>query len=141
MSRVINIFQTLLPLLAIVIPPQPGLALTLVIEPKDRDMITRYEISHKADVGATTINALRELQIPYQGSETGIASINGLGSDLEVVSDTKMKAWGWCFAIDGKKSDKMPNQSPMPSDAKILKWFYAYALYDQGSWGGYCLQD
>ena len=128
-------------LLASLFLPTTGLALTLVIEPKDRDMITRYEISHKADVGATTINALRELQIPYQGSEAGIASIKGLGSDLEVVSDTKMKAWGWCFAIDGKESDKMPDQTLLPPDAKILKWFYAYALYDQGSWGGYCLQD
>lgn len=119
----------------------PGLALTLVIEPKELGQTKQHEISPYSDVGVTTVKALESLNIPYEGSEAGITSINGLKSDLEALSDTRMKAWGWCYSVDGEALEVMPDKAAMPANAKVLKWFYAYALYDSGTWVGYCIQD
>jgi hypothetical protein len=58
-----------------------------------------------------------------------------------VISENKMKAWGWCFALDGQVGDKMPDQVQINEKIKVLKWFYAYALYDSGTWTGYCIED
>ena len=118
--------------------------LTLVIEPRNPGQVTSLEVTAGLlgpNVGRTTINALNQSAIDYEGSEAGIASIQGLGSQLEVVSTTQMKAWGWCFSVDGAILDVMPDKAPLPPDAHEIKWFYAYALYDSGTWAGYCIQD
>lgn len=94
-----------------------------------------------ATVGGVTVESFEDNKIPFEGSAGGISSIFGQGSDLEVLDDKRMKAWGWCFALDGVISDKMPDQVTIQENTKVLKWFYAYALYDSGTWTGYCIQD
>lgn len=121
----------------------PSRALTLEIHDRNQG-VTRFDLPAphpNSDAGAVTINAFHDHNIPFEGSAGGITSIYGQGSDLEVISDKVMKAWGWCFAIDDKVGDKMPDQVELPAAARVLKWFYAYALYDSGAWTGYCIQD
>ncbi len=124
-------------------PAWPAWGLSLVIRDKSSAVVS-YELptaSPGSSAGFVTVDGFTSHSIPFAGSEAGITAIFGQGSELEVITDTTMKAWGWCFAIDGKISDKMPDQVPMPTDAKILRWFYAYALYDSGQWTGYCIED
>lgn len=118
-------------------------ALTLEIQQKKQDVL-RFTLPDPAPnsiVGDVTVEEFRQLEIPFAGDASGILSIYGMGSDLEVLNDRVLKAWGWCFAIDGQVGDKMPDQVQVPLGAKTLKWFYAYALYDSGTWTGYCIQD
>jgi hypothetical protein len=121
----------------------PSSALTFEIHAK-KNAITTFELpSTPSDttIGALTVQALTMQHIPFEGSESGIATIYGEGSHLEVINDKVLKAWGWCYSIDGDTSDKMPDQVILPGGAKVLKWFYSYALYDSGTWTGYCIQD
>lgn len=123
---------------------QTANALTIKIEMKSSaDDIVFDAGSPDADqsVGAFTIASLSAHQVPFKGSEQGIAEIDGLGSMLEVLGELKFKAWGWCYSVDDVIFDRMPDQVQMDPNAKVLRWFYAYAFNDSGAWTKYCIQD
>ena len=96
-------------------------------------------------VGSASLRVMNEAkakgQLQFIGYESGIVSINELGNDVEVISDTRMKAHGWCFSLNGKTPELMPDKTPMTSPSDRLVWFYAYALYDQGQWITQCTPD
>lgn len=122
---------------------QTSLALTFEIHARNQD-VTTIDLPPPAansTVGVVSVNTFRDHKIPFEGSTAGISSIYGQGSELEVIDNKRLKAWGWCFALDSVISDQMPDHVNIPENTKILKWFYAYALYDSGTWTGYCIQD
>jgi hypothetical protein len=91
-------------------------------------------------VGLATMKYLNQHSIPYKGSESGIASILGTptGDDsIEVINDHEMRAYGWCFEVDGVQPDLMPDQVILLGP-EHLKWFYAFSYYDSGKWITYC---
>ena len=94
-------------------------------------------------VGSLTIRALDQFKAQgkiqkYNGYESGLVSVNDLGNDTEVISDTVMKAYGWCFDLNGVESNKMPDQiRPSKSTDKVL-WYWAYAYYDR-EWKQMCV--
>jgi hypothetical protein len=93
-------------------------------------------------VGQITIDILNSHQIPYTGDVKGINSIfsSPIGDDaLEVLSDTKMRAYGWCFSVNGVVPDIMSHKLYFESQSDYLSWFYAYSTYDQGVWVDYCV--
>ncbi|MGZ3842981.1 MAG: DUF4430 domain-containing protein, partial [Bdellovibrio sp.] len=89
-------------------------------------------------VGEFTLAALSEAQqkgvLNFNASVESIVSINGLGSDLDIVSDKKMKAYGWCYTVNGKIGEKYPHQAYLNSGTDKIVWYYGYALYDDGQW-------
>ena len=56
---------------------------------------------------------------------------------MEVLSDTDMRSYGWCFEVDGKVPESYPDSIPLKGVKKIT-WFYAYAEYVKGEWISQC---
>ncbi len=93
-------------------------------------------------VGEITIHFLDKNKVKYLGNENGIHSINGTkyGSDaIQVISDTEMNAYGWCFSINGKVPDKLAGQIKIKSTKDRILWFYAFSNYKDGKWTNYCV--
>ena len=94
-------------------------------------------------VGAITVEVLRESlgkQIQsFNGSESSILEIAGLGNHLEVISDSKMRAYGWCYSVNGKAPELMPDRVTLKAQTDHLRWYYGYALYDKGEWQAQCV--
>ncbi len=93
------------------------------------------EISHRVLSGAIKSNNLQQ----YEGSELGIRSINNLGSALELISNTEMDAYGWCYRIDGKLSELLADKHKLRGDERLIEWFYAYAHFDKTQWTSMCI--
>ncbi|AZZ37027.1 hypothetical protein CIK05_09555 [Bdellovibrio sp. qaytius] len=93
------------------------------------------------NLGHLTEFLLNKGSIPYTGDATGIGSINGspVGDDaLEVLSDSTMRAYGWCVEVDGVQPDVMPDKVMISENVKHIRWFYAFSLYVSGEWTQYC---
>ena len=138
-----TIFSKIFVFFAVLASAWPANALTLRIQsPKPTSVSIELPTpAANSNVGVISVEGFKMLGVPFEGSPAGITAIDGLGSDLQVINENRMKAWGWCFSIDGQLIEKMPDQVPWPQEAKILRWFYAYALYDSGQWTGYCIED
>ena len=91
--------------------------------------------------GDITITALTQSGIEFIGNKYGMNSILGTptGNDaIVIVSKTEMRAYGWCYAVNGIVSDTLrPNQVEV-SDSDHVSWFYAYAWYDK-EWKEMCV--
>jgi hypothetical protein len=93
-------------------------------------------------VGKISLDIFDAHKIPYVGSADGMSSIvnTPVGDDaLEILSDTKMRAYGWCFSINGEVPDRLSSQVNFENQKDYLTWFYAYSTYDQGVWTDYCV--
>lgn len=92
-------------------------------------------------VGTLTLQVLQEEQIPYQGDERSIVSIvntpTGMGS-MEVLDDQRMRAYGWCYEVNGIQPDVYMDSFYFKDNKDHLKWFYGYSLYESGEWKEYC---
>lgn len=92
-------------------------------------------------VGRVSVGAFAQNRLPFTGSENGILSIrNTVTGDraLEVVSDREMRAYGWCFLVNGYEAKKMPSQIPLSSSSERITWFFGYAHYRDGKWISMC---
>lgn len=92
-------------------------------------------------VGLFTVHVFDAFEVPYEGGDAGIASIYGVGQDIDVISDTEMKAYGWCFAIDGVVAETMPDKTVLAKPTSHIVWFYGYAHYKNGQWVAQCATD
>ncbi len=93
-------------------------------------------------VGKISVDIFEAHNIPFVGSEEGMAMIanSPMGLDaMEVLSDTKMRAYGWCFSINGVIPDVLASKSYLTSQNDYISWFYAYSTYDSGIWLDYCV--
>ncbi len=92
-------------------------------------------------VGDLTVYALDKNNVKYLGDEQGINSAFGtpVGMDsLEVLSDTEMRSYGWCYFVDGEMSLDYANKFYLkPSDKKI-QWVYSYAHLVKDKWVSMC---
>lgn len=122
--------------------PAVGFAISFEVLGKNGSPILRTEVipTLPLNVGEMSVQVLETHQIPFQGSVYGISKITDLGQDIEVISDFEMKAYGWCFSIDGVIPETMPDQTPLLAEAKHIQWFYAYAHYYKGEWIGQCVR-
>ena len=70
---------------------------------------TQWSVHTPTNIGDMTIEIFNKFQIPFSGSKYGISQIYDKGQDIEVISDTEMKAYGWCFEVDGMIPETMPD--------------------------------
>ncbi len=101
----------------------------------------RTEFSPQS-LGAFTLDALDSLGLEYQGNERGINSIEGsvIGMDaLEVLSDSQMRAYGWCFSINGEVPEIFADEISLVSAEDKIVWFFAFAHYLDGQWVAQCV--
>ena len=92
--------------------------------------------------GQVTIDTLNRHHLPFVGSDAGFSSINntvtGDGA-LEVLSASEMKAYGWCYHINGDEPSVYANQIFIASEADTVTWFFGYAHYRDGLWIAMCV--
>jgi hypothetical protein len=94
-----------------------------------------------SNVGELTIKTLKNLHIPHSGTEAGIVSIykTPVGdAALEVLSDYEMRAYGWCYSVDGVSPEIYPDEVPVTSETKSITWHYGFAHYYKGEWISQC---
>ena len=92
-------------------------------------------------VGDLTISAFDSNSLPYIGTTAGINSIRAtpVGSEaIEVISGTHMRAYGWCYEINGVSPDQMPDQIKVTSNDEQINWYFGFAEFKDGEWVSYC---
>ncbi len=93
-------------------------------------------------VGKTTLQIFEQRQIPFIGNDYGFNSIMNTPTDkksIEILSATKMRAYGWCYSVNGVIPEILPGNAVFISNQDQLSWFYAYSTYDTGKWLDYCV--
>lgn len=101
----------------------------------------QYTADLEMSVGAVTEALFQSQGIPYIGSAEGFNSINNspIGLDaLEIVSDTEMRAYGWCYTVNGKQPTQMPHELKFLKQEDKLIWFYGYSTNIKNEWIDYC---
>ena len=86
-------------------------------------------------------NAARAGRLTFQGYPSGIVAIDGEGNDEVVISDREMKAYGWCFSVNGITPSTMPDRTPLLTENVQIVWYYAFAHYLNGAWVSMCERD
>ncbi|MCO5143869.1 MAG: hypothetical protein M9962_12330 [Oligoflexia bacterium] len=92
-------------------------------------------------LGSITLESLDELKLDYIGAEKGIHTIQGtpVGEDaLEIISREEMRAYGWCFHLDGKLLESYPDEVFLDKENKKIDWFFGFAHYIRGKWVSQC---
>jgi hypothetical protein len=91
-------------------------------------------------VGELSVRVFDTHSTPYKGGVYGFTEIYGFGQDIEVISDVEMKAYGWCFSVDGLVPETMADATPIVNQNSHVRWFYAYAHYTNGEWVAQCAE-
>jgi hypothetical protein len=99
---------------------------------------SNYDIKTPVTAGIATVGALNAGNIPFKGADYGILKMFDLTDDIDVISDTEMKSYGWCFSIDGVVPNTTPDHVSVKKPDSVIEWFYAYAWYNNGDWVGQC---
>jgi hypothetical protein len=92
-------------------------------------------------LGDITVSLLQKHQVPFQGDRSGIKSIlnSPVGDDaIEVLSNSELRAYGWCVSVNGQQPAEMPDTVILKGSQNQVIWFYAYSRYDRGVWKDYC---
>lgn len=102
-----------------------------------------YEINDLSiNAGKASVAIFEQEKVPYIGNETGFNSIlntpTGIES-IEVISETKMRAYGWCYSVNGVGPEVIAGEFLFSSNNDKLSWFYAYSTYENGVWLDYCV--
>ena len=95
-------------------------------------------------LGELTVNILNHNQIDFIGSEYGINSIQGspYGDEaIKIIGENEILAFGWCYQIDGKVSEKMPYEIIVDDSLKNVRWYYGFAHYLNGEWISQCEEN
>jgi hypothetical protein len=112
------------------------------IGPCDEDFILKAQVSGDySNVGELTVATLKQFKIPFKGSPEGISSVfhTPTGEEaLEVVSPNEMRAYGWCYSIDGIAPEVYPHEAPVYPHTKSIVWHYGFARYYNGQWVTQC---
>jgi len=102
---------------------------------------TEISANKKQNIGELSIQAMEDNGIEFIGTATGINSINGsvTGLDaLEVLGDKEMKAYGWCYKVDGIEPSVLPHKLFIKTGEEKIHWFFAYSHYLNGNWITMC---
>lgn len=111
-----------------------------VIGPCNEKPVYKFSIGDKFEtVADLTFYLLNKNNIPYKGTDKGITELlkAPVGDDaLEVLSDTQMRAYGWCFFVNGKVMMEYADEVYLNPGDKV-QWIYSYAIFDR-EWKTMC---
>lgn len=100
------------------------------------------KINGPTNAGDITIQVLNDWNVPYIGSVDSITSMLGTITGLdsyEVISDTEMRIYGWCYEVDGLQPDVLMSEYMVnPAVHSKIYWYYGSAHYLEGEWLSYC---
>src|SRR5690606_8402085 len=121
----------------------PSFAVELkFIGPCQEEFIMRTQVKEDyRNVGELTIETLKKFGIPFKGTYEGLSSAFdtpvGDGA-LEVISDQEMRAYGWCYSVDGNAPETYPHEAFIGPETKSVVWHFGFARYSQGQWVTQC---
>ena len=112
------------------------------IGPCQEEFIMRTIVSDEfSNVGELTIETLKKFGIPFLGNYQGLNSAFetpvGEGA-IEVISDVELRAYGWCYSVDGIAPEVFPHEMPVTSETKMVVWHFGFARYYKGEWVTQC---
>lgn len=93
-------------------------------------------------VADLTFHFLKKNKIPFEGTNKGVQNMLNYPTGLdanEILSDTDMRSYGWCFFVDGKNPDVYADEIPL-DNVKKIEWVYSYAFYSKGTWKSMCVR-
>ncbi len=91
-----------------------------------------------AKVGDVTVFFLERSGLDYKGDKSGIAAIAGLDTRMEQVSRDEVRAYGWCYSVNGFAPEEMPDQVEIHDPDTKIRWFYGFARAIRGEWVSQC---
>lgn len=114
-----------------------------ISQPCEHSAAYQGEISANLDesVGEHSITVFDLLEIDYVGSSSGVNSLMGTPTGmeaLEVLSDTEMRSYGWCYQVNGFEPAALAGEYYFSSQNDHLTWMYGFAHYKDGEWLSYC---
>lgn len=92
-------------------------------------------------VGEISQQVFEANQIPFVGVPQGFNSINNspMGLDaIEVVADNELRAYGWCYSLNGLRPSQAPSEVKPQSQDDTLVWYYGYVSNKNNQWGEAC---
>ena len=97
---------------------------------------------HNANnVGAFTIERLIKNNLEHIGDQQKLESIDSspVGEKaLEIINRKEMRAYGWCFYVNGEQPEVYPHKIKMNPNINSVTWVFAYAYYKDGEWLSMC---
>ncbi len=97
------------------------------------------DVKMPANVGEISVDVFEEFGVSYEGSVEGIIELFDVPQKSEIVSTSELKAYGWCFSIDGLIPETLTHETTVQNKNAKIKWFYGYAHYLAGEWIDQCL--
>ena len=101
---------------------------------------TTVEDVQEQTVMEVTNRVILKYSLPAQVSEYGVISFfdSPTGWDAyEIIDDKNMRAYGWCYEVDGENPEILAGGFVLHSDEDI-EWFFGYAEYKNGKWVSQC---
>jgi hypothetical protein len=99
------------------------------------------KLNLEKSAGQHSVNLFELAGIEFQGNEMGMNSIMGTPTGmqaLEVLSDTEMRSYGWCYQVNGFGPSTLPGNFYFNSQEDHLTWVYGFAHFKDGEWLSYC---
>jgi hypothetical protein len=103
--------------------------------------ISNESLELEKSVGHYTVEVLEKHNIDYIGSERGLNSAFGTPTGegaLEILSNSEMRAYGWCYRVGGFEPGVFPHEYFVGSDEDHIVWFFGFAHYKEGQWITQC---
>lgn len=121
----------------------PSHALTLkIIDESGKELFhTQIDTTLPISLGQLSVSVFDKVAIPYEGGSYGMKKIFHLDNEIQIISDDEMKAYGWCFSINGTTPETMADQTIINEQEAEIVWYYGYAHYKKGEWIGQCLTN
>ncbi len=116
------------------------IALEILGPCSDRPLVST-DLVEGVTVGEASVKTFWARHIAFQGTDRGINTIMNIpfkDQTLEVLSNTDMRAYGWCFDIDGEIPEVYPDEIPLHQGMKKIRWFHGYAEMKGGQWVSQC---
>jgi hypothetical protein len=99
-----------------------------------------FAVAQEISVGEMTESILKGLQVPYIKAGAGFSSIMNTptnAASVEYLGATELRAYGWCYSVDGVEPAMMPDQFILQGTEHV-RWWYAFSHLKDGEWLSYC---
>jgi hypothetical protein len=79
----------------------------------------------------------------FSFSDIGLDSITPLGQAplgffLEEIREDELRAYGWCYSVDGIAPDLLADEYVLTGSEKVIAWFFGFASRIGGNWETQC---
>lgn len=112
-----------------------------VVGPCSTKSLYSGKLAEAMMLGEASVQTLTLAKVPFQGTDRGLNTIFGIPKQdqtLEILSDSDMRAYGWCFDIDGEAPETYADEISLHEGMKKVRWFHGYAEMKKGQWVSQC---